>query len=86
METRQKDIQQENEARDKGAELEGKIGKERAELKTQQDNFHFKLAGLEAEHAQLEEMVDAEAHLDAMRRHTQQEEAHQASEGYSSQD
>jgi len=77
---KQADMSADNELRNANADLEGRIDKEKGDLKTARDNYNFKVAGLEAEHAQLQEMVHAEEHLDDKRRHNEHIEEEEASQ------
>jgi len=74
------DMNARNLAKNKESMLEGKVGQEKASKKTLVDNYHFKIAALVAEQMQLQEMVNAEAHLDTVRRANEAREQKRAPE------
>lgn len=79
------DISAQNEISNENANLKGEIDKEKSELKTDKDNYEFKLAGLESQRAQIEEMVHAEEKLDEQRRENEKKEEEESNEAQKAQ-
>lgn len=81
-EQRRKDMNEKATAQNQESHLEGEIEQQKTTLKTMKESFQFKIEALEAKEAELKQMTNSEANLDATRRGNEAEEAKRAQEGY----